>query len=73
MVEQGVMLATGLAPAIGYDAAAEIAKEAVKTGKTVREVARQRTKLSEADLDRLLDPVKMVEPSVETAGRAGGG
>ncbi|MSQ40391.1 MAG: class II fumarate hydratase [Dehalococcoidia bacterium] len=73
MVEQGVMLATGLAPAIGYDAAAEIAKEAEKTGKTVREVAKQRTKLSDADLDRLLDPVKMVEPSVETAGRAGGG
>jgi fumarate hydratase class II len=73
MVEQGVMLATGLAPAIGYDAAAEIAKEAAKTGKTVREIAKQRTKLSEAELDRLLDPVKMVEPSVETAGRAGGG
>ena len=73
MVEQGLMLATALAPAVGYDAAAEIAKEAAKVGKTIREVARERTSLSEQDLDRLLNPEGMVEPSAETAGRAGGG
>ena len=40
MVEQGLMIGTALAPVIGYDAAADIAKEAAKTGRTIREVAR---------------------------------
>ncbi len=39
-VEQGLMLTTALAPLVGYDKAAEIAKEAAKTGRTIREVAR---------------------------------
>ena len=71
MVEQGLMLATALAPVIGYDAAAKIAKEALATGKTIREVARQQTKLAPDDLDRLLDPSRMTEPGVD-AGPAGG-
>ena len=41
MVERGLMLATTLAPVIGYDAAAGIAKEAAKSGRTIREVARE--------------------------------
>ena len=53
------MLATALAPEVGYDRAAEISKEAYKTGKTIREVARDRTDLSEEELDRLLDAQKM--------------
>jgi fumarate hydratase class II len=65
MVEQGLMLATALAPAIGYDAAAKIAKEALATGKTIREVARERSRLSPQELDRLLDPARMTEPGVE--------
>jgi fumarate hydratase class II len=64
MVEQGLMLATALAPAIGYDAAADIAKTAAKAGRTIREVAREKTELSEADLDRLLDPARMTEPGL---------
>ena len=71
MVEQGLMLATALAPAIGYDAAAKIAKEALTTGKTIREVARERTKLSPQELDRLLDPARMTEPGVETGVASG--
>src|SRR5215211_2935241 len=59
LVEQGLMLATALAPEIGYDKAAEISKEAYKTGKTIREVARESTDLSEVELDRLLDARKM--------------
>ena len=62
LVERGLMTCTGLAPRIGYDAAAAIAKEAFDTGKTVREVARERTQLTEAELDVLLDPVAMTEP-----------
>jgi fumarate hydratase class II len=61
LVEKGLMLATALAPEIGYDRAAEISKEAFKTGRTIREVARERTDLSEEELDRLLDARKMTE------------
>jgi fumarate hydratase, class II len=71
MVERGLMLATALAPAIGYDEAAAIAKEAARTGRTIREVAREKTALSEAQLDELLDPEKMTEPGLG-AGPAGG-
>jgi fumarate hydratase, class II len=59
LVEQGLMLATALAPEIGYDKAADLSKEAYKTGKTIREVARERTDLSEEELTRLLDARKM--------------
>jgi fumarate hydratase class II len=62
LVEQGLMLATALAPEIGYDKAAEISKLAYKNGKTIREVAREETDLSEEDLDRLLDARKMTGP-----------
>jgi len=64
MVERGLMLATGLVPAVGYDAAAEIAKTAARTGRTIREVAREKTKLVEEDLDGLLNPVRMTEPGL---------
>ncbi len=64
MVEKGLMLGTGLSPAIGYDAAAAIAKEAADTGRTIREVARQATDLSEAQLDNLLDPEAMTQPGL---------
>jgi len=53
---------TRLVPTIGYDLSAEIAKEAAKTGKTVREVASVRTELSPKELDEILDPFKMTEP-----------
>jgi len=68
LVEQGLMLATTLAPAIGYDRAAEIAQEAAATGRTIRQVARERAGLSEADLDRLLDPEKMTAPGLSGGG-----
>ncbi len=61
LVEQGLMLATALAPEIGYDKAADLSKEAYKTGKTIREVAREKTDLSEEELNRLLDARKMTE------------
>jgi fumarate hydratase, class II len=73
LLERGLMTGTALAPHVGYDAAAEIAKEAARTGRTIREVAREKTPLSEQDLDRILDPARMVEPSLEQAGRSAGG
>jgi fumarate hydratase class II len=71
MVERGLAICTALAPVIGYDAAAALAKEAAKTGKTIREVAREHTKLSEEELEHILNPAKMTEPGLE-GGPAGG-
>ena len=61
LVEQGLMLATALAPVIGYDRAAEISKAAYKSGRTIREVAREETDLSEDELNDLLDARHMTE------------
>src|SRR5438067_2117021 len=71
MVERGLAICTSLAPIIGYDAAADISKVAYKTGKTVREVAREKTNLSEEELDRILDPASMTRPGLE-GGPTGG-
>ncbi|MGE3910753.1 MAG: class II fumarate hydratase [Chloroflexota bacterium] len=71
MVEQGLMICTALAPEVGYDAAASIAKEAYASGRTIRQVAREKTSLSDSDLDRLLDPSGMTEPGL-TGGPGGG-
>jgi fumarate hydratase class II len=56
LVEQSLAMVTALAPVIGYDAAAAIAKESVKTGKTVRELCVEKKVLPAAELARLLDP-----------------
>ncbi|RIL03472.1 MAG: aspartate ammonia-lyase [Proteobacteria bacterium] len=58
-VEQSAALATPLAARIGYDRAAEIAKEAMASGRTVRDVARERAVLPDDELERLLDPRAM--------------
>ena len=71
LVERGLAIGTALAPVIGYDRAATIAKEAAATGQTIREVARERTNLSEKELDDLLNPEKLVEPGLG-GGPAGG-
>src|SRR6266571_2511002 len=71
MVERGLAICTALAPITGYDEAANISKEAYKTGKTIREVAREKTQLTEEDLDRVLDPANMTKPGLE-GGPAGG-
>ncbi len=67
MVEKSLAMCTSLAPLIGYDAAAAIAKKAYASGKTVREVAREQKVLPDDELDRALDPRSMTEPG------AGGG
>jgi fumarate hydratase class II len=71
MVERGLMVGTALAPRIGYDAAAAIAKEAAKSGRTIREVAREQTDLTEDELTDLLDPAAMTEPGTTLASSGG--
>jgi fumarate hydratase, class II len=70
LVEYSMAMVTSLAPIIGYDRAAEIAKESAKTGKTVRAICMERKILPEAELIRALDPVEMTKPGGE--GSAGG-
>lgn len=55
-VEQSLAMATALAPVIGYEKAAELAKEAYETGRTIREVAIAKSGLTPQQLDELLDP-----------------
>ncbi|HEY0368378.1 MAG TPA: class II fumarate hydratase [Chthoniobacterales bacterium] len=62
LVELSMAMVTSLAPKIGYDRAAEIAKESAKTGKTVREITREKQVLPEAELNAALDPRSMTEP-----------
>jgi fumarate hydratase class II len=70
LVEQGLMLATALAPVIGYDDAAKLAKQALASGRTIRELALERG-MAPDELDRLLDPAAMTEPGLGSG--AGGG
>ncbi len=63
LVEESLAMVTALVPAIGYDAAAEIAKEAWRTGKRVREICRERAILPTEELERLLDPLRQTRGS----------
>jgi fumarate hydratase class II len=55
-VEQSLAMGTALVPEIGYEKAAALVKEAYQTGKTVREVAREKSGIPEERLKELLDP-----------------
>jgi fumarate hydratase class II len=68
MVEKSLAMCTALAPEIGYDAAAAIAKESYKTGKTVREIALKKKILSSKRLDEILDPMRMTMPGIAAKG-----
>jgi len=63
-VERSAALATALAPRIGYAKAAELAKESVKTGETIRELATRLKVLPPAELERVLDLGRMTEIGV---------
>ncbi|MBL75533.1 MAG: aspartate ammonia-lyase [Chloroflexi bacterium] len=73
MVEQGLMMATGLTPAIGYDQATTIAKTAAAEGKTIREVARRETDLTDDQISDLLNPSRMTAPGIVEGASGGGG
>jgi fumarate hydratase, class II len=72
LVEQSLAMCTSLAPAIGYDKAAEVAKESHKTGKTVRQVAAEKKLLGDAELKKALDPLRMTQPQADVLGSGGG-
>jgi fumarate hydratase class II len=62
LLDQSLMTVTSLAPEVGYDKAAALAKEALKTGKTLRALCEEQQVLPTVVLERLLDPRSMTEP-----------
>jgi fumarate hydratase class II len=62
LMEKSLMLVTALAPTIGYDKAAQIAKAALKNGTTLREEAIRLGFVSGQDFDRLVQPKRMTHP-----------
>jgi fumarate hydratase class II len=70
LVERSPMLATALNPLIGYDESAKLAKESMRTGRSIRQLARARG-VGEAALNKVLDLGKMTKPGLE--GPGGGG
>jgi aspartate ammonia-lyase len=76
MVEHSMGLATALNPYIGYASAAAVVKEALKTGKPIRQVVLDQGLLSAEEVDRILDPRTMTEPGIPGKGAmpvSGGG
>ncbi|MFW5937662.1 MAG: aspartate ammonia-lyase, partial [Halanaeroarchaeum sp.] len=65
-VEQSMALATALNPTIGYDKASEVAKEALKEGKTIKEVVVEKGYLTAEEADEVVDPAKMTERGILT-------
>lgn len=65
LVEGSLAMCTSLAPIIGYDKAAAIAKEAFKTGRTVREIALEQEVLPADELEKVLDPRGMTEGGIQ--------
>ena len=64
LIEKSLAMVTSLAPVIGYDAAAKIAKESFASGKSVREVAKAHKVLPNDRLNKILDPWRMTEPGI---------
>jgi len=64
LIERSLALCTALTPIIGYDAAANIAKEAFSNGKTIRQVSREHKVLPEKELKHVLDPMLLTKPGI---------
>ncbi len=64
LLEQSSAMATPLAPYIGYALAADIAKEAVRTGKTIRQLVIEKGVFTEDEVNQILDPHELTEPGV---------
>ena len=64
MVERSLAMVTALAPVIGYESAAKIAREALATGQTIRQAVQNKKLLANDELDKLLDPWRMSKPGI---------
>lgn len=70
--ELSTAIVTRLNPIIGYDRAADLAKESMRTGKTVKELVVEKGILTKAEAERLLDPRALTEASADALGSGGG-
>jgi fumarate hydratase class II len=64
LAEANITIVTSLAPKIGYDQSAKLAKEAYETGETLRQIAERKQVLPKAELDRILDLLSMTKPGL---------
>ena len=69
LVDRSLMLVTALTPCIGYDQAAAVAKEALATGRTLREIVLAQELMDAATLDAALDPLAMTRPGERVSGK----
>src|SRR6516164_1737520 len=72
-LDRSLMLVTALAPVIGYDKASKIAHHAMHNDLTLKAAALQLGYVTESEFDRIVDPRKMVHPSVASGAQGGGG
>lgn len=63
-VENSVGIITAICPYVGYQKAAEIAKEAIKTGESIRKLIIEKGLLTKEQMDEIMDPVQMTEPGI---------
>jgi fumarate hydratase class II len=68
LIEKSLAMCTALAPEIGYDRAAAIAKESYQSGKTVRQIALEKKILPPEKLEEILDPMRMTMPGIAAKG-----
>ena len=64
LVENSVGIITAICPYVGYQKAADIAKKAIKTGESVRDLILAEKSMTEEQLKCILDPVNMTEPGI---------
>lgn len=64
LVENSVGIITALCPHVGYEKAAELAKEAILTGKPIRSLVLKEKLMTEDELDIILNPISMTEPGI---------
>lgn len=67
-VENSVGIITAICPYVGYQKAAAIAKEAIKTGESVRKLIIEKGILTKEQMDEIMDPVQMTEPGISGKG-----
>lgn len=64
LVEGSIGIVTAINPHVGYEVATQVAKEALETGKSVREICLEKGLLTEEELDIILDPIEMTQPGI---------
>ncbi len=62
LIDQSLMMVTSLAPVLGYETCAKLAKQAFNENKTIRQLVSEQQLVPPAELEKLLDPDSMTRP-----------